>query len=307
MNESRKILRPWSIFRPISLVLLGFALGVLVRRIFSWVDPQDAPPGLNAPAPVNVSDITQSKGGGLNVATNSGSFGIRTISPAARLHLETTGLAATDYGFRMGSNGQFVIDSSGVIGGRLTVLENGNVGIGNNNPDAKLRVNGSVKIVDGTQGSSKVLTSDANGLASWQTPTGKAMILANEAPVIYDATQGTKYHYVWGQSFTSSETSAGLLFPTTVTFYFSRFSARCIANSLNGSLTVSLRKNSVDTGLSPSISAGSTNWSTSTLITPVGFSNNDILSIQTTEAAGSGSWYLTMDSGTMRKSAVTGS
>ena len=35
-----------------------------------------------------------------------------------------------------------------------------------------LLVSGPVKIVDGTQAAGKVLTSDATGLASWQTPTG---------------------------------------------------------------------------------------------------------------------------------------
>lgn len=44
----------------------------------------------------------------------------------------------------------------------------GNVGIGTPTPTAKLDVTGQVKIQDGTQGASKILTSDANGLASWQ-------------------------------------------------------------------------------------------------------------------------------------------
>ena len=50
----------------------------------------------------------------------------------------------------------------------------GNVGIGTASPDpaAKLDVAGSVKIVDGTQGDGKVLTSDATGVASWELPTG---------------------------------------------------------------------------------------------------------------------------------------
>ena len=47
-----------------------------------------------------------------------------------------------------------------------------NVGIGTTNPVAKLDVLGNVKIKDGTEGSGKVLTSDANGLASWQAPPG---------------------------------------------------------------------------------------------------------------------------------------
>ncbi len=48
-------------------------------------------------------------------------------------------------------------------------FESGNVGIGTTNPGAKLEVNGQVKITGGTPGAGKVLTSDADGLASWQT------------------------------------------------------------------------------------------------------------------------------------------
>jgi uncharacterized protein (TIGR02145 family) len=44
-----------------------------------------------------------------------------------------------------------------------------NVGIGTTTPTAKLHVAGSIKIVDGTQGTGKVLTSDATGKGSWQT------------------------------------------------------------------------------------------------------------------------------------------
>lgn len=64
---------------------------------------------------------------------------------------------------------------------KMTIANNGNVGIGNSSPNAKLDVNGNVKIangldvtgsmkiVNGTQGANKVLTSDAAGNASWQT------------------------------------------------------------------------------------------------------------------------------------------
>ncbi len=52
----------------------------------------------------------------------------------------------------------------------LTMAGTGNVGIGTgtNPATAKLHVAGNLKVVDGTQGAGKVLTSDASGLASWQ-------------------------------------------------------------------------------------------------------------------------------------------
>lgn len=47
------------------------------------------------------------------------------------------------------------------------------VGIGTTAPTEKLHISGgTVRIVDGNQGSGKVLTSDANGVGSWQTPSG---------------------------------------------------------------------------------------------------------------------------------------
>ncbi len=52
----------------------------------------------------------------------------------------------------------------------FTVLNNGNIGINTAIPTEKLEVQGSVKIVDGTQGLGKVLTSDVNGRATWETP-----------------------------------------------------------------------------------------------------------------------------------------
>jgi len=46
-----------------------------------------------------------------------------------------------------------------------------NVGIGTAAPTQKLHILGTVSIEDGTQGNGKILTSDAAGNASWQTPS----------------------------------------------------------------------------------------------------------------------------------------
>lgn len=44
------------------------------------------------------------------------------------------------------------------------------VNIGSGAPTSRLNIAGTIKIMDGTQGMGKVLTSNANGLASWTTP-----------------------------------------------------------------------------------------------------------------------------------------
>lgn len=60
----------------------------------------------------------------------------------------------------------------------FTVLQNGNVGVGTINPSQKLEIQTGgtttdpvtgFKLADGNQGESKVLTSDATGIGTWQT------------------------------------------------------------------------------------------------------------------------------------------
>jgi hypothetical protein len=49
----------------------------------------------------------------------------------------------------------------------MTVVRSGNVGINTIAPTEKLHIAGKLRIEDGTQGVNKVLTSDANGVATW--------------------------------------------------------------------------------------------------------------------------------------------
>ncbi|MGV3695738.1 tail fiber domain-containing protein [Flavobacterium sp.] len=53
---------------------------------------------------------------------------------------------------------------------RMMIRANGNIGIGTSNPLDKLHIVGNIRMVDGNQATGKVLTSDANGTASWQNP-----------------------------------------------------------------------------------------------------------------------------------------
>ena len=66
--------------------------------------------------------------------------------------------------------------SSGRDNNHISIMNNGKVGIGNGvqtpSSPALLEVDGQIKINGGTPGTGKVLTTDATGLASWETPSG---------------------------------------------------------------------------------------------------------------------------------------
>ncbi|MBW6534207.1 MAG: hypothetical protein K0B11_04320 [Mariniphaga sp.] len=95
----------------------------------------------------------------------------------------------------------------------VTVLKNGNVGIGPANPTAKLEVGGQVKITGGNPGSGKVLTSDANGLASWQSASGGLSLpysgdcSSGDAAFSINQSGTGQAIYVYNPSFTEGITS----------------------------------------------------------------------------------------------------
>jgi hypothetical protein len=52
----------------------------------------------------------------------------------------------------------------------MTILKNGNTGIGTHTPSATLHIDGSLRIENGTEAAGHILTSDANGNATWTAP-----------------------------------------------------------------------------------------------------------------------------------------
>ena len=79
-----------------------------------------------------------------------------------------TGWDAADRLFVIGNGTASNAKSDAVV-----VLKNGNTGFGTSAPDTTLHIVGNIKMVDGTEAAGKVLTSDVNGLATWQTlPSG---------------------------------------------------------------------------------------------------------------------------------------
>ncbi|KAA3641103.1 MAG: hypothetical protein DWP95_07430 [Proteobacteria bacterium] len=109
--------------------------------------------------------------------------GIGITNPSSTLHLkasgtdvldgiriETSQATGEDWYLYMPASDNLLIRNDNVDA--VTIAKNsGNVGIGTTSPNAKLEVNGQLKITGGTPGLNKVLTSDGSGLATWEEIT----------------------------------------------------------------------------------------------------------------------------------------
>jgi hypothetical protein len=125
---------------------------------------------------------------GVNGATADTSVGIGTTAPTFKLQVvdpantglrvQTTSTGGTVASF--GGNGDFQIDAPGTAGGRLIVKQAGNVGIGTNNPQSKLHVQGEARVTGGNvfiaQPNSLIITSP-NG-SCWQIRVSDAGALS---------------------------------------------------------------------------------------------------------------------------------
>ncbi|MGB4837949.1 MAG: collagen-like protein, partial [Saprospiraceae bacterium] len=127
-----------------------------------------------------------------NLFNNGENIGIGTKTPSYKLEvIGNMNIESPLYGFTQRDGkvvmGTYVDHTGGWIGTQsnsdfhfftnnslplMTLSTNGNFGIGTTAPDAKLDIVGKIKISDGSQQAGRVLTSDENGVGTWQSNNG---------------------------------------------------------------------------------------------------------------------------------------
>ena len=144
----------------LKVTILAFVLLAGFSYAMAWAPPGAVPPAGNVPAPINVGGsaldpqgVYQEKGG----------------------HLKVGGAFTAGY-----------LQSLGNL-----LVPFGRVGIGTTDPpQAPLEVSstvpGALKIVDTTEAAGKVLTSNAAGLATWQTPSSVTQWTTSGANIYYN-------------------------------------------------------------------------------------------------------------------------
>lgn len=144
---------------------------------------------LSVPYALYAGNGSWTKNGNNIYNSNAGNVGIGTNTPLEKLDVAGIGSFGVGGKLKIFNDGNGILSNqagafrmyTGVNTGYIWYINNvermrmssaGNLGIGNNAPTAKLDVAGSVKIVNGSEGAGKVLTSDAAGLTSWTGPIG---------------------------------------------------------------------------------------------------------------------------------------
>ena len=153
--------------------------------------------------------------------TNNGAVNLNFGSFIAGTHFSGMRIHQTFDGTFNDEEVAFHTHDGGVsVGERVRINKTGNVGIGTLTPSEKLEINGQIKITGGNPGNSKVLRSDANGVASWGdigwTDLGTDVVLLNSSDDvgIGTAIPGLKLHVLDTGTiqvrFESSDSAGGL-------------------------------------------------------------------------------------------------
>ncbi|WP_415326421.1 hypothetical protein [Chryseobacterium sp. MMS23-Vi53] len=126
------------------------------------VDAANNRVGIGTTAPQNRLDLGASAGSSI------------TDVAGKKLALFNNAAGSDFYGLGVNSGRlQFHASSAAGDAPKMVLTNGGSLGVGTTDPtntlDVRSTTAGAVKIVDGTQGANKVLTSDANGVATWQS------------------------------------------------------------------------------------------------------------------------------------------
>jgi Chaperone of endosialidase len=127
--------------------------------------------GIGTSAPAYKLDIHHGGGTGLQVFSSS-SFSVIDIDAAsgdAALRFAKNGVNQWNFRNDPSTNNLQIFELGG--GGERLNIQNstGNLGVNDSNPAEKLSIKGRIKMDDPSKGLGKVLTSDANGVGTWQT------------------------------------------------------------------------------------------------------------------------------------------
>lgn len=172
---------PYLIYLTLSILIMKLLpAAFILSSLFLSLITNAQKVGINQPVPVMMLHVNSPDSAALLLA-NSQTFADSSktamyfstgtqFTGAIKTHVQNAATPAARMGF-------FTLAGPTAAGltERLSILNNGNVGIGLNFPVAKLDILGTVKIVDGTQGLNKVLTSDALGNARWSSGVGPAI------------------------------------------------------------------------------------------------------------------------------------
>jgi len=135
---------------------------------------------VNGAALIENGLLLNTAGAANGLIVQNGNVGIGVTSPTAKLEIAG---AATNGGLKINENASHIAlaNSSGTVGfyidlysGYLRFASAGGNAVAINSNGQLTLGSAGLKIADGTQGAGKVLTSDANGVATWQSPTASS-------------------------------------------------------------------------------------------------------------------------------------
>lgn len=221
-------------------------------------DTVSVPPGIT-PAK-NLLYITRA---GQNGTKSDMSFGLGMGSYATGMN------AQTRVDLLLGNGASNVPDAT-----IMTLLGNGNVGIGTTNPQATMDINGSTKTstlqITSGAGANKILQSDASGNATWVSPSAAGLMYNYITATASNAIVSTSYVQVADLSVT----------PVAGTYYVS-ININCSIGSSSAIATFALLANgSLLTGVERSIQTSSGQQEQISLQTVVTANGTDPITVQ---------------------------